>query len=466
MTEENYNYRTSPLFLRNQFKGSGEFNIPVIPKSDFSEEDLENLLLIGFDRAKNDRKNLNRMVHFFLYDYKFEKIWQHPDDYVDKLKDYKGVLSPDFSMYLEMNRTLQLYNTFRNRWCGAYLASKGIKVIPTINWGNEDTFDFCFEGVPKGSIVAVSTYMVQEHNNHADQKDFFLKGYDEMLRRIQPAKIICYSQPFPEMEGEIIPVDYELSSWKYQNKSQEILHTQPSRGMIVTKTILQPDKLFQIAWKGSGSAYGGQWKPKKPGDDRFLGKPGEIKVTYDKHGMKRWTKIGSDGRATMERHFGDHNRDWCHTNPHDHVILWDPNRGNPLPQGPINYPNGAPEFKHYVKEEYSMNKTPTVPEGTSFEEDRFKSISEFKWCVNDGGEVEFEWKGKAYSITHPEGRINIGEGCYQKGGKYYNVISHTEYTPGDGDLWGDTADEILEYNMNGDKLRDVVTQIKVWSRSI
>ena len=466
MTEENYNYRTSPLFLRNQFKGSGEFNIPVIPKSDFSEEDLENLLLIGFDRAKNDRKNLNRMVHFFLYDYKFEKIWQHPDDYVDKLKDYKGVLSPDFSMYLEMNRTLQLYNTFRNRWCGAYLASKGIKVIPTINWGNEDTFDFCFEGVPKGSIVAVSTYMVQEHNNHADQKDFFLKGYNEMLRRIQPAKIICYSQPFPEMEGEIIPVDYELSSWKYQNKSQEILHTQPSRGMIVTKTILQPDELFQIVRKGSGSAYGGQWKPKKPGDDRFLGKPGEIKVTYDKHGMKRWTKIGSDGRATMERHFGDHNRDWFHTNPHDHVILWDSNRGYPLPQGPINYPNGAPEFKHYAWEEYSMNKTPKVPEGNSFEEDRFKSISEFKWCVNDGGEVEFEWKGKAYSITHPEGRINIGEGCYQKGGKYYNVISHTKYTPGDGDLWGDTADEILEYNMNGDKLRDVVTQIKVWSRSI
>ena len=70
-----------------------------------------------------------------------------------------------------------------------------------------------------------------------------------MLRRIQPAKIICYSQPFPEMEGEIIPVDYELSSWKYQNKSQEILHTQPSRGMIVTKTILQPDELFQIVWK-------------------------------------------------------------------------------------------------------------------------------------------------------------------------------------------------------------------------
>ena len=128
MTEENYAYRTSPLFLRNQFKGLGRFEIPVIPKAVFSDGELKNVLLIGFDKAKNDDKNLDRIVHFFLYDYKFEKIWERPDDYVEKLNEYKGVLSPDFSMYLEMNRTMQLYNTFRNRWCGAYLASKGIQM--------------------------------------------------------------------------------------------------------------------------------------------------------------------------------------------------------------------------------------------------------------------------------------------------------------------------------------------------
>lgn len=52
----------------------------------------------------------------FLYDYKFENIWKKPDEYVEKLKKYKAVLSPDFSMYIEMNKALQLYNTFRNRW--------------------------------------------------------------------------------------------------------------------------------------------------------------------------------------------------------------------------------------------------------------------------------------------------------------------------------------------------------------
>lgn len=48
MTEENYNYRTNGLFLRNQFEGMGAFDIPIIPKADFSEEELDELLLIGF----------------------------------------------------------------------------------------------------------------------------------------------------------------------------------------------------------------------------------------------------------------------------------------------------------------------------------------------------------------------------------------------------------------------------------
>ncbi len=42
-----------------------------------------------------------------------------------------------------MASVLQLYNVFRNRWCGAYWASQGLRVVPTVNWGDETTFDFC-----------------------------------------------------------------------------------------------------------------------------------------------------------------------------------------------------------------------------------------------------------------------------------------------------------------------------------
>ena len=77
MIEENYNYRTSQIMLRNQFPGSGKLKIPTIPKFQSNPGDFDDLLLIGFDKTNiEDQNHLNRMVHFFLYDYKFERVWK------------------------------------------------------------------------------------------------------------------------------------------------------------------------------------------------------------------------------------------------------------------------------------------------------------------------------------------------------------------------------------------------------
>lgn len=116
MTEENYNYRTSQTLLRNHFPGKGKLKIPVIPKFQEKPGDFDDLLLIGFDKTNlEDQSHLDRMVHFFLYDYRFERVWKNPDNDIEKLSRYQAVLSPDFSMYLEMAPVMQLYNMFRNR---------------------------------------------------------------------------------------------------------------------------------------------------------------------------------------------------------------------------------------------------------------------------------------------------------------------------------------------------------------
>ena len=95
-------------------------------------------------------------------------------------------------------------------------------MIPTVGWGDESTFDFCFEGIEKGSVVAVSAYMASEHGNRKDQKEWFLAGYNEMLRRIEPEKIICYNTPFPEMQGNIASDNYERSScWQRGGKMKQ-----------------------------------------------------------------------------------------------------------------------------------------------------------------------------------------------------------------------------------------------------
>ena len=173
MTSETF--RNQGLFLRNQFQGEGIFEIPIVKKQHVN---VETITLIGYDHVKPEEKEFTHaMVHFFLDDYKFEVLWNNPEPRIKKLAQYRAVLTPQYSLYTEMPMTLQLYNTFRNRWVGAYLQSRGITVIPTVCWGTPQSYWFCFDGLETGSIVTVSTLGVRT------EKELFMHGYQEMIER-------------------------------------------------------------------------------------------------------------------------------------------------------------------------------------------------------------------------------------------------------------------------------------------
>ena len=444
MTEENYNYRTSQTLLRNQFPGEGKLQIPIIPKFQEQPGDFDNLLLIGFDKTHlEDQNHLDRMVHFFLYDYRFERVWKNPDNDIEKLSRYRAVLSPDFSMYLEMAPVMQLYNVFRNRWCGAYWASKGIRVVPTVNWGDESTFDFCFEGIEKGSVVAVSTYMASEHDNRKDQKAWFMAGYNEMLRRIEPEKIICYNTPFPEMQGNIVYVDYERSSWRYMNYERSFQLKDLDAFKIGGSPQLNCDTIEPyLIGKGGGSAYGAEWKPNpnKPNDWKFIGNPGDVNQTYNKHGELYETHIGPDGKADYEIHHSDHGNSSEHMIPHAHQIIW-------TPTGPSFNSMDMP-LKRFINRKEIFSMAPLIPSNTP-EQNKFVSISDFKWCVDKGGEIDFIWDGKEYGISHSKGKIIV---------YLWGQPDTTQYFA--------TADEVLDYMVGVDRLRDVITRVTVLDRTI
>ena len=130
------------------------------------------------------------------------------------------------------------------------------------------------------------------------------------------------------------------------------------------------------------------------------------------------------------------------------IITWDNLRQCPVPGSPINYPNGAPEFKRY-QEAYNMKYT-IVPANTP-EQDRFVSISDFKECMHWGGEVEFIWKGTRYGAVR-----------YGQGNKISVYVANRQET----ERLYDTADEALEYMVGEDRLRDVITKVEVRFRSI
>lgn len=416
-------FRNNPLFLRNQFKGDGVFEIPKIEKEELK---LENVELIGYDKLSENETD--KIVHFFLDDYKFEVMWNDPEPRIERLKKYKAVLAPNYSIYTEMPLSLKVYNTFRSRWCGAYLQSKGIKVIPTVAWGEPNTFWFCFDGIEKGSTVAVSTLGVRK------EKALFLQGYNELIRKVKPQAVICYGEPFEEMQGKIITIDYAQTN-NYTKEDDR------KKGYIkkVTGYVLPYNE------KGMGSAGNTDaptWKPKKPEDKRFMGKPGEIKESVNRKGEKYLTKIGKNGYATKERHCGTHGYDSKHSNPHDHEIDWSNNHPNVGP--PINYGSKIPEFKKYggilMHNENIIDFSP------------FESIDDFKFSLTNGREVEFNWNGTDYSVFHEgEGRESffICEAYKDEQGKHFETI-----------------DELLDYTIQGQPLRDFITQVVVWHRNL
>lgn len=200
-------YRTRISFFRPCNIVSTKWDIPVIARQELLSYDNISLVAFSDISLKPSRAATSKGVHFFIDDYRFERVYRLQDRYIECLKAFPFVLSPDFSLYNEMPRVLQLDSVFRNRWCGYYWQSHGITVIPTISWSYPASFEFCFAGVEPHSTVAISTVGARNPRT----KRAFMLGYNEMLTRLEPDHIICLGKPFDEMSGNIHVVDYMAS---------------------------------------------------------------------------------------------------------------------------------------------------------------------------------------------------------------------------------------------------------------
>lgn len=190
---------------RMLFEGTGKFNIPKIEPTEFDSAEF-----IGFNYAKSAKNPESKAVHFFLDDYQFTRVWTAPDRYADMLQRFKYVLTPDFSLYTDFPKALQIYNHYRKHWLGAYWQMYGINVIPTIGWSDKESYTWCFDGEPVHGVVAVSSVGTQ---NSKEKREMFLKGYLEMMKRLQPTQIIFYGNVPKECEGNIIKVSAFKDKW-------------------------------------------------------------------------------------------------------------------------------------------------------------------------------------------------------------------------------------------------------------
>ena len=142
--------------------------------------------------VKSDFK-YDAFVCFFIDDYKFDGprgIWHDAKQALIVLCHFAGIVTPDFSTYQDFPEPLKIYATYRMRLMGYWLGRNGIAVINNVRWGTEETYRYCFDGIPMHSVVCIGT--VGGSPRYTLDRDRFEKGLYEMVNRIQPHTILVY----------------------------------------------------------------------------------------------------------------------------------------------------------------------------------------------------------------------------------------------------------------------------------
>ena len=187
-----------------------KWQMPVIHKTSFVPDDM-----IGFKYVKADNnENAEKAgIHCFIDDYQFERLWNRPNEYIELVRPYQCMLSPDFSLYTDMTMPTKIWNVYRSRLIGAYYQAQGIDIIPTVQWAEADTFEFCFKGIEQGGTVAVSTIGVKED---PECYALWVAGMQEMIKQVKPKTILVYGGALDFNYGKIKVVYYknhQLEKW-------------------------------------------------------------------------------------------------------------------------------------------------------------------------------------------------------------------------------------------------------------
>ena len=192
----------------------GKYQIPILPPCNFDyypEDSID--FEESFSRKIKNHRKLN--VNFYIDDTKFTRLWNNPDKYLNHLKCFHSVTMPDFSIstgYRGMPFALNIFNKYRNHAIAWYLHMNDIAVIPSVPIADKDSYDWCFAGLPKHSILSVCTNgRVRAKASRIE----FCDGFSAMCERLEPARVIIVGR-IPDELNTDIPIT------NFQTRNQRI----------------------------------------------------------------------------------------------------------------------------------------------------------------------------------------------------------------------------------------------------
>ena len=142
-------------------------------------------------------EDYNQVVHFYEPDDVIERFGNNPHRYLERLKKFGAVITPDFSVYRDMPLVVQRHQTYLNRAFGFWLQKNGVSIIPNVRYGDERTYSFCFDGVPQNSVISIGTYGSMKRK---EDIYYLIKGIPETIKQLRPKAILFYGTIVKDIE--------------------------------------------------------------------------------------------------------------------------------------------------------------------------------------------------------------------------------------------------------------------------
>ena len=183
---------------------SPKWEMPIVARCD-----AHPLRLIPFSEAmENKCEESDAFVHFFEDDFRFERLWNNPRRYLSRLRQFAGVIMPDFSYAMDFPMPLKMWAAYRNRLLAAWMQHEGLTVIPSAR--AQPGCPWLLEGMPRGGTLAICGRALVKDVN---ERRRFLRDLRTTVEDLQPDAIAYYGSTAYGV-GELLE-SFDIEVWVY-----------------------------------------------------------------------------------------------------------------------------------------------------------------------------------------------------------------------------------------------------------
>jgi len=141
------------------------------------------------------------ILSFFTHDHKFFNFITHTGYMIQKVVSagIKSAIVPDFSFYFTEPKAFHLQAVYNAQWLGRMFQEVGIKVIPRVQFADEQSMDIAMLGIPKNPpilAICIQNIDAEEGNPKRDTREKSIQVLANCtkiaLDALQPEHLLIY----------------------------------------------------------------------------------------------------------------------------------------------------------------------------------------------------------------------------------------------------------------------------------